>query len=141
MKCKLLIVDDEKKMVKYLSKRLVIRGYDVRTAFSGQEALAAIKKNQFDVVLLDIMMPGMDGIETLKEIKTIAPTTAVILLTGHASAKLDAEGRKWGAFDYILKPFDLNNLIEKIHLADRHRCRKHDSVKASGAANAADHSD
>lgn len=138
MKCKLLIVDDEEKMVKYLSKRLVIRGYNVRTAFSGQEALAAIKKNQFDVILLDIMMPGMDGIETLKEVKTIAPTTAVILLTGHTSAKLDAEGRKWGAFDYILKPFDLNGLIEKIHLAHQHHCREHDSVAVYREVNAAD---
>ena len=141
MKCKLLIVDDEEKMVKYLSKRLVIREYDVLTAFSGQEALEAIKNNRFDVVLLDIMMPGMDCIETLKELKTIAPTTEVILLTGHASSKLEAEGRKWGAFDYIKKPFDLNGLIEKIHLAHQHRCRECDSVEASGAVNAADHFD
>ena len=128
MKCKLLIVDDEEKMVKYLSKRLLIRGYDVSTAFSGQEALATIKDEQFDVVLLDILMPGMGGIETLKEIKKLAPTTAVILLTGHASTKLNAEGKKWGAFDYIMKPFDLNDLTGKIHLAAQHCCPEHDSL-------------
>ena len=136
MKCKLLIVDDEKKMVKYLSKRLVLRGFDVRSAFSGREALLLIKDHQFDVVLLDILMPDMDGIETLKQMKEISPFTVVILLTGHLSA--ESEGKKWGAFDYILKPFDLNDLIGKIHLATGHRFREHDSVKVPGEGQVAD---
>ena len=121
MKCSLLIVDDEEKLVKYLSRRLVNRGYKVRTALSGREALAAIENSRFTVILLDIMMPEMNGIETLKKIFEIAPTTAVILLTGQLSEKLAAEGKKLGAFDLVTKPFDLNTLIEKIDLAARHQ--------------------
>jgi DNA-binding NtrC family response regulator len=132
MKCKLLIVDDEEKMVKYLSRRLVFRGFDVRTAFSGREALLLIKDSPFDVVLLDILMPDMDGIETLKKIKEITPATEVILLTGHQSAEYNSEGKKWGAFDYILKPFDLNDLISKIHMATRYRYREQDLAVAHG---------
>ena len=130
MKCKLLIVDDEKKMVKYLSKRLILRGFDVQTAFSGQEALPLINDHQFDVVLLDVLMPDMDGIETLKRIKEITPSTTVILLTGHPDAESD--GRKWGAFDCILKPFDLNDLVEKIHLATGRRFREQSSIIVQG---------
>ena len=132
MKCKLLIVDDEQKMVKYLSKRLVLRGFEVLTAFSGREALRLIKERPFDVVLLDVLMPDMDGIETLKHIKEITPSTEVILLTGHPSAEHD--GKKWGAFDYILKPFDLNDLIGKIHLATGNRYQGSHSIGATGKA-------
>jgi DNA-binding response OmpR family regulator len=121
MKCSLLVVDDEPKMVKYLSRRLVNRGYKVRTAFSGQEALAAIENSLFTVILLDIMMPEMDGIETLKKILETTPTAAVILLTGQQSEQIAAEGKKLGAFDLVMKPFDLNKLIEKIDLAARHQ--------------------
>ena len=121
MVCKLLLVDDEEKMVKYLSKRLDIRGFDVVKAYSGEEALSAVKKRLFDVVLLDVFMPGMDGIETLKAIKEVSAETEVILLSGHSSAKTEAEGRKWGAFAYVSKPIDLNALIEKINLAVHQR--------------------
>jgi len=78
MNCKILLVDDEKTMVKYLSKRLIKRGFDVSVAYSGLSALEEIKKNDFDLVLLDVLMPGMDGIETLKEIKKIRPETEVV---------------------------------------------------------------
>ena len=124
MKCSLLIVDDEPKMVKYLTRRLVNRGYKVSTAFSGQEALAAIENSPFAVILLDIMMPEMSGIETLKKILEITPTAAVILLTGQQSEKIAAEGEKLGAFCLVMKPFDLNKLIEKIDLAARYQCQK-----------------
>jgi DNA-binding NtrC family response regulator len=117
MKCKLLIVDDEIKMLKYTAKRLTARGYEVDTAASGEEALALIKNTPFEVVLLDVLMPIMGGIETLREIKKIAPHTAVILVSGHNSADLSAEGQKWGAFDYLLKPYDLNALMGKIDMA------------------------
>ncbi len=119
VKCSLLIVDDEEKMVQYLSRRLVNRGYKVSTALSGREALAAIEKSPFTVILLDIMMPEMNGIETLKKIFKIAPTTAVILLTGQQSGQLAAEGKQLGVFDMVTKPFDLNALIEKIDSAAR----------------------
>ena len=124
MECSLLIVDDEPKMVKYLSRRLVNRGYKVHTAFSGQEALAVIEKSLFTVILLDIMMPEMNGIETLKKILEITPSTAVILLTGQQSEQIAAEGKKLGAFDLVMKPFGLNELIEKVDLAARYRGRE-----------------
>ncbi len=124
MKFSLLIVDDEPKMVKYLSRRLVNRGYKVRTAFSGPEALAAIENSPFAVILLDIMMPGMNGIETLKKILETNPTAAVILLTGQQSEQIAAQGKKLGAFDLVMKPFDLNELIEKIDLAARYQRRE-----------------
>ena len=117
MKCKLLIVDDEIKMLKYTAKRLAARGYTVNTASSGEEALELLKGHQFEVVLLDVMMPAMGGIETLKEIKKIAPRTAVILVTGHNSADIAAKADKWGAIDYLLKPFDLDTLMQKIDRA------------------------
>ena len=120
-KCQILLVDDEKTMVKYLSKRLIIRGFDVGVAYSGLSALEEIKKNDFDLVLLDVLMPEMDGIETLKEIKKIKPETEVIMLTGHASVEVGIEGMKSGAFNYILKPFDLNELVEEINFACEHR--------------------
>ena len=121
MNCKILLVDDEKTMVKYLSKRLIKRGFDVSVAYSGLSALEEIKKNDFDLVLLDVLMPGMDGIETLKEIKKIRPETEVVMLTGHASVKVGIDGMKSGAYNYILKPFDLNDLVEEINLACEHR--------------------
>jgi len=124
MKCSLLIVDDEPKMVKYLSRRLVTRGYEVSTAFSGQEALAAIENSPFAVILLDIMMPEMNGIETLKKILEFTPTAAVILLTGQQSEKIAAEAKKIGAFGLVMKPFDLNELIEKIDLAANINAKK-----------------
>ena len=121
MNCKILLVDDEKTMVKYLSKRLIKRGFDVSVAYSGLSALEEIKKNDFDLVLLDVLMPEMDGIETLKEIKKIRPDTEVVMLTGHASVKVGIDGMKSGAYNYILKPFDLNDLVEEINLACEHR--------------------
>lgn len=121
MNPKILLVDDEKTMVKYLSKRLIKRGFDVSVAYSGLSALEEIKKNDFDLVLLDVLMPEMDGIETLKEIKKIRPETEVVMLTGHASVKVGIDGMKSGAFNYILKPFDLNDLLEEINLACEHR--------------------
>ena len=132
MKCSLLIVDDEPKMVKYLSRRLINRGYKVHTAFSGQEALAAIENNPFTVILLDIMMPEMNGIEALKKIMEIAPTAAVILLTGHLSEQIAAEGKKLGAFDLVMKPFDFSELIGKIDLAARHQRQENAVSEFSG---------
>ena len=118
---KILLVDDEVTMVKHLSKRLIKRGFDVRVAYDGLSALEEIKKDDFDLVLLDVLMPEMDGIETLKEIKKIRPETEVIMLTGHASVKVGIDGMRMGAYNYLLKPFDLNELVEEINLACEHR--------------------
>lgn len=112
---RVLVVDDEKDFVDATVKRLRKRGIDAEGVLSGEQALELMKKKRFDVVLLDIKMPGgMDGIETLREMKKIAPITEVILLTGHASVESSIEGLKLGAFDYLLKPIKLEDLIKKL---------------------------
>jgi len=117
MKNKLLLVDDEKIMLKYLSKFLIKRGFDITTAMNGEDALEQIKNQDFMTVLLDVLMPGMNGIETLREIKRIKPMTEVIMLTGHASVQVAIEGMKLGAFDYLMKPFDRDELVVKLRMA------------------------
>jgi len=128
MKCQILLVDDEKTMVKYLSKRLIKKGFDISAVYNGLDALEQVKAADFDVVLLDVLMPGMNGIETLKEIKKIKPRTEVIMLTGHASVEVGIEGMKAGAFNYIMKPFDPNELVAEINLA----CEQRRIVKKEG---------
>ncbi|MBW2607574.1 MAG: response regulator [Deltaproteobacteria bacterium] len=110
-----LIVDDEEDFLETIIKRLNKRQVDASGARSGEEALELLKEKIFDVVILDIKMPGgMDGIEALREIKEIQPLTEVILLTGHASVETSIEGMKLGAFDYLLKPIKLDDLLKKI---------------------------
>jgi DNA-binding NtrC family response regulator len=110
-----LIVDDEEDFLETLVKRMEQRKIDALGVRSGEEALEAMKKKSFDVVILDVKMPGgMDGIETLREMKKIQPLTEVILLTGHASVETSIEGMKLGAFDYVLKPVKLEDLLAKV---------------------------
>jgi DNA-binding NtrC family response regulator len=110
-----LIVDDEQDFMDTLMNRLKKRGIDVAGCGSGEQALELMKQKIFDVVILDIKMPGgMDGIETLREIKKLRPETEVLLLTGHGSVETSVEGMKEGAFDYLLKPVKLEKLLEKI---------------------------
>ena len=110
-----LIVDDEEDFLDTLVNRLKKRGIDVAGCASGEQALELLKEKIFDVVILDIKMPGgMDGIETLREIKKIRPDAEVLLLTGHGSVETSVEGMKEGAFDYLLKPVKLEKLLEKV---------------------------
>lgn len=110
-----MLVDDEVPFVETMTKRLAKRDLTVITAFSGQEALETLDKHRnTDVVILDVKMPGMDGIETLKEIKKAYPLTEVIMLTGHATVKSAIEGMKLGAFDYLMKPCDIEQLVAKV---------------------------
>jgi DNA-binding NtrC family response regulator len=110
-----LIVDDEKDFLETLSNRLIKRKIDTETAESGEQAIERVKDKEYDVVIMDIKMPGgMDGLEALKEIKKLRPLTEVILLTGHASVETSIEGMKLGAFDYLLKPIKLEDLLLKI---------------------------
>ena len=110
-----LVVDDEEDFVETLVNRLKKRTIDAVGALSGEDALELLGNREFDVVILDIKMPGgMDGIETLKEIKKIQPLSEVILLTGHASVESSIEGMRLGAFDYVLKPIKLEELFPKI---------------------------
>ncbi len=111
----ILVVDDEVDFLETLMNRLKKRKIDTMGCRSGEEALELMQNKIFDVVILDIKMPGgMDGIETLREIKKIQPQAEVILLTGHGSVQTSVDGIKLGAFDYLLKPIKLEDLLEKV---------------------------
>ena len=112
---KLLLVDDEKAFLDTITKRMEKRQIDVTAAYSGQEALTVLEeKKRMEVVVLDVKMPGMDGMETLKQIKSRFPLVEVIMLTGHATVETAIEGMKMGAFDYLMKPCDIDQLLEKV---------------------------
>ncbi len=121
MTIRLLLVDDEEDFRTTLANRLKRRNLDVVDAGSGEEALEIIGQKSFDVAIVDIKMPGMDGIETLRRIKKIDPLLEIILLTGHASVEAGIEGMKSGAYDYIIKPCNVNDLMVKIDDAFRRR--------------------
>lgn len=111
---RVLLIDDEKDFVEMFSMRLEEAGEKVFTANSGQEGLEKLAQEKVDVVILDIRMPGMDGIETLKEIKKKKPLVEVILLTGHGTTETAVEGLKLGAYDYLMKPADFNEITRKL---------------------------
>jgi DNA-binding NtrC family response regulator len=116
----ILLVDDEISFVETLSKRLDKRNLKVLTAFGGQEALEILSNNRtLDVVILDVKMPDMDGIETLGKIKKDFPLIEVIMLTGHATVETAIEGMKLGAFDYLMKPCDIEQIVLKVEEATR----------------------
>ena len=110
-----LLVDDETPFVEAMTRRLSKRDLSITSAFSGDEALKRLEENdQVEVVILDVKMPGMDGIETLQEIRQRYPLVEVIMLTGHATVESAIEGMKRGAFDYLMKPCDIDHLISKV---------------------------
>jgi DNA-binding NtrC family response regulator len=111
---KVLLIDDEIGYVNVLSNRLSKRGFAVDKANSGSEAFRILRKGSFDVAILDLKMPDLDGIEVLKILKKMAPEMAVIMLTGHGSAAAAHEGIRQGAYDYLIKPCELQELIAKI---------------------------
>jgi len=114
-KIRVLLVDDEKQFVTNMARILKVRGFDVTTAFDGYQAVDAIKYGGgFDVVVLDVKMPGLDGVATLGEIKKWAPDTEVIMLTGHATLESGTQAMRKGAYDYLMKPCDIEDLVEKI---------------------------
>ena len=122
----ILLVDDEIPFVKTLTKRLSKREFNIVTAFSGQEALAQLEKNfDIEIVVLDIKMPGIDGLQTLEEIKRHYPSVEVIILTGHSTIDSAIKGMRLGAFDYLVKPCDIDLLISKMEEAVA-RKRQHD---------------
>jgi DNA-binding response OmpR family regulator len=114
MKPRLLLVDDDEMFVEYLSRRLINYEYDVTSCLSGEEALEKVRDSDFDVIIVDVLMPGIDGIETLREIKKLKPLTEVIMLTGRASPESGVDGMKLGAYDYLRKPFNTKELVSKI---------------------------
>jgi DNA-binding NtrC family response regulator len=130
---KILIVDDEKDFVEMFSLRLSGQGEKVSTAYSGQEALDLLAKTAIDVVILDIRMPGMDGIETLKRIKASHPLVEVILLTGHGSTETAVEGMKEGAFDYLMKPADFEDINKKLANAWKRKDEQEERIRKAEA--------
>lgn len=111
---RLLVVDDELDFLETLIKRLKKRGMQVEGARSGEEALEYLREHPADVVILDVKMPGMDGLETLRAIKTKYPLIEVIMLTGHANVETAVTGMELGAFDYLMKPMDIDELLYKV---------------------------
>ena len=110
-----LLVDDEAEFVETFSERLAMRNLEVSKAFSGEESLRIIETNKnIEVVILDVKMPGMDGVETLAEIKKRYPLVEVIMLSGHADVESAIDGMKQGAFDYLMKPCDMDQILAKV---------------------------
>ncbi|MFO7727951.1 MAG: response regulator [Desulfonatronovibrio sp.] len=116
----ILLVDDEPKALKYLGKYLDKKGFEIITADSGEKGLEIIKNESIDVTVLDVLMPGMDGITVLKKIKEIKPQIQVIILTGCASVELGMQGMKSGAFDFMSKPVDPPELVRLIKSAQEY---------------------
>jgi DNA-binding NtrC family response regulator len=118
---RLLIVDDERRFVETLSKRLTARGIYVEGAHSGMDAVALVQARPFDVALLDVRMPGMDGLATLREIRKYQPLLQVIMLSGTASINAAVEGMRLGAIEYLLKPASIDDVLPKIEEAARRK--------------------
>jgi DNA-binding NtrC family response regulator len=121
---RLLIVDDEKNYVDVLANRLQRRKLKVTKAYSGSEGIQLLRRSDFDVAVLDLKMEDMDGIEVLRIFRKMAPDLAVIMLTGHGSATAALQGMQEGAFDYLTKPCELDELLEKIAKACAARGKK-----------------
>lgn len=117
---KVLLVDDEKGYAEVLAKRMALRDIRAVIALSGTEAIRVLRDQQFDAAVLDLKLEDMDGIEILKVFKKMDPAMPVIMVTGHGSETAARQGMEFGAFDYLMKPCNLNLLIEKIKEA----CRK-----------------
>ncbi len=111
---RILLVDDEEDFVSTLAERLVLRGFQAEVVTSGMDALRHVGEEDFSVLILDVKMPGIDGLGVMAEVKRKRPDLPVILLTGHGSVADAETGMKEGAFDYLMKPIDIDELIEKI---------------------------
>ena len=118
---KVLLVDDEEDFLEIMAERMKARDMDVHTCTTAAEALERIKNENFDAIILDFMMPGMDGMHALKEIKAKSPESQIILLTGHATIEKSVEAMKLGATDFLEKPADLKELEKKIKEAKTKR--------------------
>lgn len=125
----IMLVDDEVPFVETMTKRLTRREFDVQTAYSGEACMATLEKDRhIEVVILDVKMPGMDGIETLKQIKSKHPLVQVVMLTGHATVESAIDGMKLGAFDYLMKPCDMDQLIAKVTQAAQRKREQEEKI-------------
>lgn len=109
-----LLIDDEEEFTMTLAERLELRGYETRTANSGETGISMMANTRFSIAVLDLKMPGLNGLDTLRQMKNINPDMPVILLTGHGSTREGMDGMRLGAYDYLMKPLDIDNLIKKI---------------------------
>jgi two-component system OmpR family response regulator len=114
---RILLVDDEVAFANNIAKLISKRGYEVVTVYDGESAVKAVDENEFDVIVLDLKMPGLDGLATLKQIKKRQPKVEVIILTGHGSMDSGIDGIQLGAFDFIMKPVRFDDLHESIRQA------------------------
>ncbi len=121
---RVLLIDDEETLLEYLSKRLLREGFTIKATFSGEEALEVAKNETFDVAVVDLKMPGMDGVETQKRLKDVQPFLQCIVLTGHGSVESALESGHQDAFQYLLKPIDYEQLVEAIKEAYKKRADK-----------------
>jgi len=128
---RVLLVDDETEFLETLIKRIRKRNVDIMGVNSGEEALKALARSQVDVVVLDVRMPGMDGIETLRALKKAYPLVEVIMLTGHASVEAAVEGMELGAFDYLMKPMQIDDLLYKIQDAYKKKTIQEEKIENS----------
>ncbi|MBI5248161.1 MAG: response regulator [Desulfomonile tiedjei] len=129
MDVKVLLVDDEQDFVESLGDRLESRGFKVSKCLSGDAGLARLREGPVDVVILDVLMPGKDGIQTLREIKQMNPLIEVIMLSGHSTIETAIEGLKLGAFDYLLKPSETTDLIGKILRAYARKSEQEERIR------------
>ena len=132
---RILVVDDEKDFVEMLSLRLEETGEKVSVAYDGQECLDTLEKksSEIDVVILDIRMPGMEGIDVLREIKKRFPLIEVIMLTGHGTTESAVAGMKLGAYDYLLKPADFEDLSKKLEGARKRKDDQEERIRMAEA--------
>jgi two-component system NtrC family response regulator len=129
---KLLFIDDEQTFLKYLTKRLVLEGFTVKVAFSGEEGVEAAAAEEFDVAVVDLQMPGIDGIEVQRRLKDLQPMLPCIVLTGHGSVENALESGKYNAFRFLSKPVDMDTLVETIKAAHAHRLSQEGAGASSG---------
>lgn len=137
-KFKILLVDDEEDFVKTLSERLQMRDMDSNTAFDGEQALQVVRDGVPDVMVLDLKMPGIDGLEVLRRVKKQYPAVQVIILTGHGSEKDEEQARRLGAFAYLQKPTNLDTLVDTLKRAYRNKVEKSMVAAAFAEAGEAD---
>ena len=128
---KLMLVDDERRFLETTQKLLVKKGFEAIIASSGEEALEKLRTESVHVVILDVKMPGMDGVTTLKAIKRQFPMIEVIMLTGHATVESAIEGLKSGATDYLMKPADIDEILKKAGDAYANRQRLEEKIRVA----------
>ena len=132
----IMLVDDEVPFVETMAKRLASRNIETITAFSAEEGLEKLKENQtIDVIVLDVKMPGMNGLEMLKIIKTGFFRTEVIMLTGHSTIEMGIDGMKLGAYDFLTKPCDIEELVRKVKEATKKKRAHDDKIKEAEQKN------